>query len=301
MTLTARDFPVRVNVEPTNLCNMRCRLCPRPGMTRPLGSMDLALFRRIARECAAHGATLWLQYMGEPLMHPDLPGMIAAAKDAGVPVVGVSTNASLLDAETAEGILRSGLDRLECSLDALDEEGFRACRGTADFERVVRNVEGFLRAKRRYGRTRPVTSLQYMAFSLAGPDVRRRAVDRWRRLLGPGDFLMTIRDYSFAGAVRAPRQTGERTACLWPFRSAVILWDGTFALCGSDYDGRAALGDVGRQAIRAIWNGEGFERVRDLHRTGGWDRHALCRGCDDWALSDGTGYVNIFTAGGEDA
>lgn len=297
MTLEPRAFPERINVEPTNLCNMRCRLCPHPRMERARGRMDLELFRRIVRECAAHGTALWLQYMGEPLLHPGIVEMIASAKEAGLAKVGLSTNASLLDAPMAQRILDSGLDRLECSVDAVDPEGFRRCRGSDDFQRVLSNVESFLDAKRARGRRTPVTSVQYMSFTLEGDGWRRAVIDRWRPRLGPGDFIMSIRDYSFAGSVRGPRDAGERGPCAWPFRSAVILWDGTLVLCGSDYDGRAAMGDVNRQSIREIWHGEGFRRVRDLHREAAWDRHPLCRGCDDWALSEGSGYVNIFREG----
>ena len=194
-------------------------------------------------------------------------------------------------------ILQSGLDRLECSVDAVDPDGFRKCRGTDDFLRVMGNVESFLHVKGTQGRRTPVTSIQYMAFTLAGDGRCREIVAHWKKLLGPGDFIMSIQDYSFAGTVRKTRRAGKRTPCAWPFRSAVVLWDGTMVMCGSDYDGRAPMGDVNRQSIREIWNGDGFRRARELQRTGAWDRHPLCRGCDDWALSDGTGYVNIFTAG----
>jgi len=294
-----RAFPERINVEPTNRCNMRCRLCPHPILTRPRGNMDPALFRRIARECAPYGTALWLQYMGEPLLHPGILELIAAGREEGVAQIGLSTNASLLDERMAEGLLASGLDRLECSVDAVDPEGFRACRGTGDFHTVVRNIEGFLAAKQRRGSRRPVTSLQYMAFTLTGDGTRDRVVAHWRDRLGPGDFIMSIRDYSFAGVVRAQRPAGGRTPCQWPFRSAVVLWDGTVVMCGSDCDGRHPVGDLNRQPLREVWMGEGFRRVRVLHRDRRWDLHPLCRGCDDWVLSDGKGYVNVFTAGGD--
>jgi len=294
------EFPERVNVEPTNRCNMRCRLCPHPRLKRPRGNMDPELFARIARECGRRGAAVWLQYMGEPLMHPDIFQMIAAAREAGVPKVGLSTNASLLDERAAERLLASGLDRLECSVDAADEAAFRACRGSDDFRRVVANVERFLALKKERGATRPVTSLQFLAFTLAGDPGLERVLAHWRGRLGPGDFIMSIRDYSFAGAVRAPRPQEDRTACHWPFRFAVVLWDGTVALCGSDFDGRSAMGDLNRQGLGEVWNGEGFRRVRELHRRRRWDRLPLCRGCDDWVLSDGQGYRNVYTAEGGD-
>lgn len=294
MPIEALPFPRRINVEPTNLCNMRCRLCPHPRMSRPKGTMSLDIFRRIAEECAQHGSSLWLQYMGEPLLHPRIIDMVRLAKQAGVGRVGLSTNALLLDEEMAARIVASGLDRLECSVDAVDEATFLQNRGSPHYRRVVANIEGFLAYKQRMAARTPVTSIQYMSFVFEGRDREEEIVRFWEGRLGRDDFIMSIRDYSFAGSVRAPDTDRARLPCLWVFRYALILWDGTLAACGSDFDGRGGMGNVGERSIAEIWQGEGFRALRNLHREGSWDAHPLCRGCDDWILSDGSGYVNIL-------
>ena len=46
------DFPTRINIEPTNQCNLRCNMCPRKDLTRPVGDIDLHLFNDIAEEIA---------------------------------------------------------------------------------------------------------------------------------------------------------------------------------------------------------------------------------------------------------
>src|SRR5690242_6214336 len=102
-------FPTRINVEVTNHCNQRCPLCPRLAFTRPLGFMDPELFARIADECAGHPTTLWLHFLGEPLLHHDLPAMIRHAKAACVRTVGLSTNALLLHEPLTDALLGSGL------------------------------------------------------------------------------------------------------------------------------------------------------------------------------------------------
>src|SRR5689334_18850008 len=158
----AAPFPGRISVEVTNHCNQRCVLCPRQEFTRPLGFMDEALFERIARECAQHDTRLWLHFLGEPLLHRGLVRMITLAKAVGVREVGLSTNAVSLHGRLADALLDSGLDRLECSMDADDEAGYLAMRGRDHFERVSRNVRAFLERKRELGRERPVTSIQFM-------------------------------------------------------------------------------------------------------------------------------------------
>ena len=288
------DFPERINVEPTNRCNMQCTLCPHPRMQRSKGFMDLDLFHRIVGECARHGTAVWLQYMGEPLLHPQIIEMISMAKNAGIQKLGLSTNAFFLNREMGRKILESGLDRLECSVDALDEKGFQESRGSPDFDKVIRNIRRFLLLKREKGASKPVTSIQYMECFVSQESRITEIRNLWQDVLDADDFIMSIRDYSFAGSVRAVTQPLHRFSCRWIFRSSVILWDGTMVLCGSDYDGSAAMGNVNHQTIEEIWKGADLEAVRELHRKRDWNDHPLCRGCDDWIISDGSGYVNLF-------
>ena len=287
-------FPTRINVEVTNHCNQRCVLCPRLGFTRPLGFMERPLFERIAHECAPHPTRLWLHFLGEPLLHRGLVAMIRVAKAAGVREVGLSTNAVSLHGALADALIESGLDRLECSLDADDAAGYLAMRGRDHFERVTRNVRAFLLRKRALGAERPVTSLQFMRT----PDVEAslsRLVAAWRPLLGPRDFVMTIAPAAFAGAVDVPvAPATARRPCAWLFSSLMILQDGTVTMCGADWDAHAPLGNVHESTIAEIWNGEELARRRRAHLDGRWDAVPVCGGCDDWRLAEGGGYVNAL-------
>jgi radical SAM protein with 4Fe4S-binding SPASM domain len=297
--MRALRFPRRINVELTNYCNQRCRLCPRQGFTRPLGFMDPPLFLRIARECARHPTALWLHFLGESLLHPEAVSMIRSAKRLGVAQVGLSTNGVSLGAQ-AQSLLESGLDRLECSMDALDRETYRSLRGRDHFERVVANVEAFLARKRDQGRLAPVTSIQFMRTR----EVERtleEVVARWRPLLGPRDFVMTIEPAPFGGAVEVgsaakaeARRAAARPPCRWLFESLVILQDGTVSMCGADWDARAPVGNVRESSIQAIWTGPELERRRRLHRAGRFGDAPLCGDCDDWRLADGSGYRNAL-------
>lgn len=285
-------FPARISVEVTNHCNQRCVLCPRQDFTRPLGFMDEALFERIARECAPHGTRLWLHFLGEPLLHRGLVRMIAFAKQAGVREVGLSTNAVSLHGRLADALLDSGLDRLECSVDADDEAAYLAMRGRDHFERVSRNVRAFLQRKRALGRERPVTSIQFMRTPelLAALD---RVVGAWRPLLGPRDFVMTIEPASFGGAIAvAGAVPDERPPCRWLTSSLMILQDGTVTMCGADWDAHAPLGNVRDATIAEIWNGAELARRRRAHDARRFDEVAPCETCTDWRLADGSGYLN---------
>lgn len=293
-------FPKRISVEPTNYCNQRCTLCPRQGFSRPLGFMEPELFQRIARECAAHDTALWLHFLGEPLLHRELLDLVRYAKGAGVRQVGLSTNGVVLSGAWVDGLLDSGLDRLECSMDADDRESYRAMRGRDHFDRVIRNVRGFLDRKRERGLRRPVTSIQFVRTEAVEARLEE-LVEGWRPHLGPDDFVMTIAPTPFGGhvdaepppgaaAARAPR----RPPCTWLFSSLVVLQDGTVTMCGADWDAHAPLGHLRDSSIEEIWTGALMERRRQIHRDGRFEEISPCASCEDWKWADGEGYVNAL-------
>jgi MoaA/NifB/PqqE/SkfB family radical SAM enzyme len=297
MRLVQADaFPTRINLELTNHCNQRCVLCPRQEFTRPLGFMERAVYERVVRECAAHATRLWLHFLGEPLLHRGLVSMIRFAKEAGVCEVGLSTNAVALHGRLADDLIASGLDRLECSLDADDRAGYLAMRGRDHFERVKENVEGFLARKQALGSERPVTSIQFMRTPAVEASLDR-LVEAWRPLLGARDFVMTIEPAGFGGAIAVPPREGEaRPACPWLFSSMMVLQDGTVTMCGADWDAHAPLGNVRDSSIAEIWNGKELAYRRRAHLEGRFGAVAVCGGCEDWQLADGRGYVNVLAA-----
>jgi len=196
----------------------------------------------------------------------------------------------------AEGILASGLDRLECSMDADDREGYERMRGRDHFERVKRNVRGFLARKRELGLRLPVTSVQVLRTPEAERDLDAM-VDDWTPHFGESDFVMTIEPAAFAGAVTVAGSAAappgdERRPCAWLYQSVMILQDGTVTMCGADWDATSPLGNVRESSLESIWNGEEMQRRRGLHDAGLWGRLSPCATCEDWRLAEGSGYRN---------
>ena len=53
---------------------------------------------------------------------------------------------------------------------------------------------------------------------------------------------------------------------LWT--SITVLWDGRVSLCCLDYEGDIEMGDVNRQSLKEIINGELYQEVRKNHING---------------------------------
>lgn len=83
-------------MEVSSRCTRACRVCPHSALG-PLwleGDLDHTLWERLRGDLAL-ARHVHLQGWGEPLLHPELPGMVAAAKAAGC-TVGITTNGDLL-------------------------------------------------------------------------------------------------------------------------------------------------------------------------------------------------------------
>ncbi|MCK5328303.1 MAG: SPASM domain-containing protein [Candidatus Latescibacteria bacterium] len=136
-------LPVVLMIEPTNLCNLRCPLCPSGDgrLTRARGMMDRATFDRILKQTQGAVKLLQLWNQGEPLLHPDLPWMIRRAKAQGM-FVSMSTNGHpLADPSTARKIVHSGLDHLIVSVDGATQETYARYRRGGNLQTVLKGIE----------------------------------------------------------------------------------------------------------------------------------------------------------------
>ena len=80
-------------VEFTNRCNLACSFCP--GTRRKSAFMTAEDFSRVLRRLQGITEHIYLHVMGEPLLHPELPTILALAGEAGYNVY-ITTNGTLL-------------------------------------------------------------------------------------------------------------------------------------------------------------------------------------------------------------
>lgn len=114
------DFPRTLFVETTTRCNLACPMCVKnaPGWRGGEGHMAWEVFERL-EPALPHAEAVILNGMGEPLLHPDLPRMIALTK-ARQPKggwCGLQTNGLLLDEANVQKLAQAGLDVVCLSVD----------------------------------------------------------------------------------------------------------------------------------------------------------------------------------------
>jgi len=110
----ASVLPVLIQPQPRNLtvaltayCNLRCVGCRYGRDFMPGAQLSWELVRELLTDARAAGFESVRLYGGEPLLHPDLPHMVAHAKDLGLRTY-VTTNGLLLG-EKIDELYAAGL------------------------------------------------------------------------------------------------------------------------------------------------------------------------------------------------
>ena len=113
-------MPLYYIIEPTNNCNYKCIMCPNKLYKNfQKGNMEIELFRKIVKQINNNAIYIQLYWMGEPLLNKDIYEMILFIKENSKSKVIISTNGSVLNNEASNSIIKSKLDILQISLDAI--------------------------------------------------------------------------------------------------------------------------------------------------------------------------------------
>lgn len=261
---TTSAGPVYLNIEPTNACNLNCRVCSNDGSyTR--GTMDMGLFRDIldqARNASVYKVALFLG--GEPLLHKELPQMVEYVASKGLESR-IRTNATLLTPDKSEALIDAGLDFLGISFDGDNKKEYESMRVGAVYEDVLENIRTFLEIKKRKGLAKPFVSLQ-MIKMLDNP---RQGIDPAFTAFFKGlpiNEFVPINPHSWGGELNdiAERQKGQYYyPCQFLWRAMSITWDGK-SVCCTDLNCKHEFGDVTRESIKEVWNGESMVHHRRM-------------------------------------
>jgi len=243
--------------------------------------MDMDLFRKIidqAEDSDVYEVALFLG--GEPLLHKELPTMIEYVVSKGLESWLV-TNACLLTKEKGEALLDAGLQNMWISFDGDNKEDYEAMRVGANFDEVLENVITFLELKKTKGLSTPVVSIQMLKL-LENPnqEVSKEFAQLFEGL--PLDGIFARNPHDWRGEKNGIQQDlwGDRYFPCQVFWSALsIAWDGRVVGCSADLNGKTILGDLRRQTIMEVWNGEEVVRHRRLLKQKRYSELPLCAKC----------------------
>lgn len=274
--LPVPEFPQSILLEPTNACNLRCRMCPAYGegvkKSREVGFIKKELWMKAIDEIGSWPSPVNLDIhgAGEPLLHPQFFDIVSYAKSKNNIIVGFLCNGTIFDQKKAMAVMELGIDWVCFSVDGAQKEIFEYYRKGAVLESVEENIR-YLISLRNHN-AKPTISFNMVNHEEADINM---FIDKWAGLV---DSLQV--------SLKRPvlREENPRLTLLKPcpllYQQLVIGWPGMTGLCCEDYWGDYLTGDFHRESLYDIWHGKRLEKARKLHEISRQKKLYLCRTCD---------------------
>ncbi len=154
LCLSFDDSPVRtggvinvVQVESSSRCTLRCRACASTeerDRLRPPLDLPIPVFRKFLEDLRTSGidvGTFDFSGHGEPSQNPETWDLVRTARILHPgSYISLITNAQM---EFDPGMVESGLDRIQFSVDGVDPASYGEYRVHGDFNKALRLIGGF--------------------------------------------------------------------------------------------------------------------------------------------------------------
>jgi len=290
-------WPLHMNIELTNYCNLSCPVCPTGAgkVNRPKAAMDIGTFERLMDEVGPYLLTTSLWAWGEPLLHPQLAEVLRIAERHDV-MSFISTNGQNLNNDSViDALVSHPPGYLIVAIDGLTDETNSKYRVKARLGPALEGVRRLSELKRERALERPVLHMRYLAMKHNEHEIEQVRDFAYRN----GFDLLTIRTLVVvdspgeehrefvpdAGHLKAYDYVdGERVLrddfiCYWPFWFPSSLVDGTIVGCDQDCNAQLPFGVLSEDVSFAdIWLGEAAAQARKVIRDDP-DSLSFCRNC----------------------
>lgn len=276
-------YPLHLDIEPTNACNLKCPMCPRTVIMNDeaknksfnVGMMKLEDFKKIIDEAVEIGVySIKLNWLGEPLVHPNIVEMVKYAKEKGIEDVMFNTNAAILTEEMSRKLIEAGLDKIFFSFDSPAKEKYESIRIGANFDDTLNNIKTLMKLRKDMGRTSPLTRVS-MVLMEDNKDEYEKFVDLFKDIV---DVVAYV-EYREPMPIEKTEYNSD-FACSQLWQRMFIAWDGDVIPCCVDSEKDMIMGNVHNDSIKNIWNSDKYRELREDHKLGKYHNHWRCRKCD---------------------
>lgn len=281
-------FPKYFQIETTRLCNAHCEFCAIDLWDKSTPYIDDQLFKKVIDEIAEFRD--WVKFVdlqrsGEPLMDRHIYDRVTYAKDKGLKLVAITTNASGLTDRNSRRLLEAGIDEVMLSIDSVEKERYERLRAGLKYEMVIENIQRFFELR---DALRPGCIIRVRGVSFHDPndEADRRDVEAWdafwARYRKPHDRIYMKRAHNWGNQKvleQSPQYHWVYHPCIIPWSTMHITAMGTVALCPQDFDGVINFGNLNDQSIVEIWRGEKMQAMRQTHACGDRNQVGFCQGC----------------------
>lgn len=290
------DTPYLLYVDPSSICNFKCQFCPtghedmvkRASYKRQI--LDVTLFEKLIDGLDKFNnpiKVLRMNKVGEPLLNKNIGYMVRYAKQSGrVKYIDFATNAVLLNRQISETLVDSGLDRLNISIEGVNDEQYRKyCGAQVDFENMVSQIKYFYEIK---GKCELVIKIpsnyisqedQERFIEIFGDVCDRIFVENLTSIWPNFDINQEATNISVKEESQYGLAVKERKICTYIFYAMAVNADGTVSACCPDWEQKLIIGDLNKEDIYSIWNSDKLKQLQKQHLLGERGKNSVCGNC----------------------
>jgi molybdenum cofactor biosynthesis enzyme MoaA len=256
-------------------------------MQRKKSVLDLHLFERFVREAVGLGLEeIGLYTTGEPFFTKNLVQYVAAAKNAGVRYIFLTTNGALATPDRVVPVIKAGLSSIKFSVNAGSRETYAVVHGHDDFEKVIDNIRFISHYRKTHA-----PHLKMLASCVVTRFVESEK-ERVKEILLPLvddlvffgvdgqsgqslDQLISL-ESTMSPPVPSP---GKAQPCAMLWNRVHVTCEGYLTLCCVDYENALTYADLNAPGtLQEAWNDATIVKMRERHKSQDL-QGTLCRNC----------------------
>ena len=288
-------LPHVYNIETTNACNMRCKMCPRTTMmTRPVETMNVELFKKIIDQLNPFSQEQWVNWTkfvqdkykvlpgdmsenhfflyiipqmiqlhgyGDPLLDKNMAILVKMLTERGFKSYFSCNPANMYYPKLVE-ICENGLSCIKFSIESVDDKKQNEIRGgnstlTKSYYWIRRLLE------RKTLKTAVVITM--LDLNREGQKEEFEKLKEWFKGLGAYIYLKSEDTQWYRKDFHGTKSIHWSERCKHPWMSMTIKSNGEVAMCMEDFNNEIILGDAKTESLIDIWNGKKYDDFRRFH------------------------------------
>lgn len=269
-----------ITIEPFNVCNLNCVMCPYQKMTRPKVKMPMNIFKKIVDEAKdANIKNINMTSYNEAFLDDLLFERIKYIKQNKL-TVSFFSNGTTLTKEKIEKLLSCPPDLLIFSFDSNNKKTYEYIRKGANFDKTRQNIINLINQKKKKKMLLPIIQINMVIMNK-----NKKEIDSfkkfWNKKADRIDFgTVDNRTDNSVLKIIGKSQTKTPYPCKRAFYDLGVLSDGRVTFCEcQDFDGKFIVGDIKKQSLKEILNSEKYNAYKKAHLDFKGDKIPLCKNC----------------------
>jgi len=264
-------------IEPTNVCNLRCPVCPRGNSfyENNQGFMSFQNFKKIVRPVKDLIENVNLWGFGEPFLAPDIMRMIDYAGENNI-FVTIHTNANALNKKIMDRFRKNYRARISFSIDGLTQKTYGYYRRGGNPKKVLDNLSYLVGIKKKYNLYRTEIVWQFLINNRNEREVpyvkeaaKKIGVDRLRlKTINASkkykEFIPKNEKYQ---REKDDKIKAKKCGFIDP-GIPTVLWNGDVVVCCQDYKKDNIMGNVFKENLSDIWDSDRYQKFRKDYKEG---------------------------------